>query len=151
MKIKLLHLIIFIAAIFSSVSTTARTKNDMLNELNQAAKISLSTLDKSGIYGLINKIEKCYSIPKKDNNENYKCIYLDVVGRYLEQVAIEELKVSQKPFFKDDQFGSRIGPVLGREGMDINEANVYIDYISTVLEKMVNEEIIRRSKMKEKK
>lgn len=133
--------LLLIVAVLFPFNALARTPENMANELEQAAKIAVTTLRTKGIYGLINNIEKCYSYPKKLSDQNFQCLYLDVAGKYLDRTASETFNVPQKPFFQDDQFGARIGPVLEKANMDLKGANKYMENVTTVIVKMVDARI----------
>jgi hypothetical protein len=122
-------------------ASTSRSMADMANELTQAPKIAIAVIRKRGILGLIKEISDCYKSGGKANEMLFKCVYLDIAARHIDQIAAEALHTSINPFFQDSKFGARIGPVLQEAHMDVDGANRYLRSISAAIRKIADAEL----------
>jgi uncharacterized OB-fold protein len=115
-----------------------RSKEEINADLLKAAKATVTVYRSSGISGLIGEIQDCY---KKSTNKYY-CIYLDVAAHSIDQsVVAANPRFPKTPYFADEQFGQRVGGVLVRAQITLEQANDYLATITSALNKLVLEQM----------
>ncbi len=117
-------------------SLKVRTLEENASDLNMAANDVVLAYRELGMAGLEIKIENCY----KENTEKlFYCVYQDVASRSIAQIMAISMSLRPDHFFSDENFGSRIGPVLGVAGMDMHSANYCLSIITPVIYKMIDD------------
>ncbi len=145
---KNLSISLVIMLMISATAWAARTGDDIQKDLNKAAKTSVEIYNKSGMAGLIGETEKCY-VNSKINK--FYCVYFDLASRHIDQIMVEAaakqgMTFPKTEFFDDELFGSRIGPVFANANMDMDKSNKYLQKMTPLVNKMVENYIYRKKK-----
>jgi len=99
-------------------------------ERSPIARLALDTVnsayDQGGLTSVKTVIQDCY----KDDLSGIYCIYMDTVGRQIDIAAVDSYKIPRDPHFEDDQFLARVGPPLVKAGLNMIEANAFLQKCS---------------------
>lgn len=70
-------------------------------------------------------------------------VYFDIASRYIDNLGTL-MGFPHDEFFSDDQFGERVGPIFIRAEMDMQQANSYLSEITPIINKLVNDRILKK-------
>jgi len=105
-------------------------------ELQEASRIAVDIYQSTGMAGLTAEVGNCY---KTDGQNKLNCIYLDLASRRIDQLFVESTGLPANEFFMDENFGSRIAPVLKNENMSMEQANYLLREITPSINKYVEQ------------
>jgi len=97
-------------------------------------------IEKSEKIYLAELVHNCYSNAKQNK---FYCVYLDLASRYIDQIMVEDaakngMNFPKTEFFDDELFGGRVGPVFEKANMDMNSSNEYLQNVTPIVNKMVD-------------
>ena len=122
-----------------SLLTQKVESNNIAADLVQAAKTAVATYQESGMTGLVGKTKECY---QKLSGKQFKCVYLDLASRRIDQIATVGTNFPPNIFFANEQFGSRIRPaLLGRANMSQEQANEYLRTSTPIINQLVEKQL----------
>jgi hypothetical protein len=132
---------LLISTLSSSANAQSRTAADVEKDLRKAAKTSVATYRSNGMSGLIGKTRECYK-----NLDKYKfyCVYFDLASRRIDQIFVAGMNFPPTEYFDDDEFGARVGPVFIRANMDMKQANKYLEELTPVINKLVEDNMRKK-------
>lgn len=141
----MINLIIVSSLLFSSFAQ-ARTAEDIVKELKKAARSSVAIYKSGGMSGLTDATQNCYS--KLDKYKFY-CVYLDIASRHIDQFMVEGaaqqgMRFPKNEFFDDEQFLQRVGGVFLKANMNMNQSNEYLDDMTPIINKLVEENLMKK-------
>lgn len=124
----------------------ARTEAEVKKDLLKAAKTAVTIYKQNGMAGLIEKTQSCYN-NKKTNG--FYCVYFDLASRHIDQLMIDDaaqqgMTFPKNEFFDDELFGGRISGVFKKANMDIDTSNEYLQSVTPVINKMVEDNMLRK-------
>jgi len=117
----------------------AQPNGNIATDLAQAAKTAVATYRESGMAGLVEETKECY---EKTSGKQFKCVYVDLASRRIDQLSIVGTKFPPNVFFANEQFGSRMqSALLGRANMSQEQANEYLRGMTPVVNQLIEKEI----------
>lgn len=109
------------APVLPERSAQVRTADEVQHDLINAIDSTIITYKQSGIWGLMEKVTKCYeSEPNK-----FFCVYLDASSKLFEN-SFRPPEFPAEEFFGDEAFHRRVAPIFIESRMDYDTANKYL-------------------------
>ncbi len=123
--------------------TLSKNKNKKRNEeaqqikrrIDNAVSHTMVIQKKSGALGVINAVKSCYKL----NPDFRNCIYMDVTGKYNEDLSNQVFGFPYNDYYMDNTFFPRIEKVLMKNGMKKDEAYKYLQMLVKPIAKRVQE------------
>lgn len=134
-KVALLIRVALTSTLTTVCFAQVQPNENVVTDVVQAAKTAVATYQESGMTGLIGKTKECY---QKLNGKQFKCVYLDLASRRIDQIATIGTNFPPNIFFANEQFGVRMkSALLGRANMNQEQANEYLRTITPVINQLV--------------
>ena len=116
----------------------ARSPAEVTKDLVKAADTAVLAYKETGMSGLIIKTQECY----EQNTKNlFYCVYIDLASRRIDQVFVESMNFPPNEFFSDEQFGSRVVPVLASANMNMDVSNKYLMIVTPEINSLVEKKL----------
>lgn len=135
-----LTLILTVLACGGAVAQSSSV-NKVLEDGARAARLTLATHRASGMSGLRVQSNDCY---RRLQADQFPCVYLDIASRYLDQGAVALYKFPPDEYFDDNQYFSRIGGVLAKANLNMEQANGFLAFITPAIVQELTLQINRK-------
>jgi hypothetical protein len=138
--------LLLLVVLLISVHAQARTKAEIQEDLIKATKTAVAVYRNNGMLGLIGKTKDCYGNVKINK---FYCVYLDLASRRIDQLMIaaaarEGINIQKTEFFDDELFMSRVVPVFIKANMDREGSKEYLDLLTPIINKLVEDNMLRK-------
>lgn len=133
-----LKLVVVIIGMFIASVSYAKSPKDVQKEVNEAVNAVYKIYKKNGMSGLITYTTQCY---EKTNNTEFRCVYIDLASRYIDQVMVEQLHFPPTEFYSDELFGPRIFAVFTNKNMNEDKSNEYLQAATPIVNKAVDKKL----------
>lgn len=138
-EIALLIRFAFVGAFATVCFAQAQANVNIAADVVEAAKTAIATYRESGMTGLIRKTKECY---QKLNGQQFKCVYLDLASRRIDQLSTVGTNFPPNIFFSNEQFGTRMkSALLESAKMSQEQANEYLQTTTPVINHLIEKQL----------
>ncbi len=120
-----------------------KNSSDVYKDMSNESSRALSIYRKNGMFGLVSKSDDCYNNIKINK---YRCLYFDIASIRIEQISGGGSKFPQTEYFTEEQFLSRAIVIFIKSGFTMELANEYLLNAKNIIDRMVDEAIIKSMK-----
>lgn len=116
----------------------AATPEEVLKSMQKATMVVLADYKTGGTSALVGEVQDCY---RRVPAQNFYCIYLDLAARHVVQIQPEKNLTPNASYFRDEIASNRVNNTLSEEKMDAEEAERYVNMVTSLINKIVDSSI----------
>jgi hypothetical protein len=130
--------ILVVLAVLGGQATLAQTRTpvDSIKEVTKASRLSISTIKKSGVSGLIEESKKCWG-----HTQRPYCLYLDMAARRTDEVFGATAKIPPHEYFERSAIKERSWNLIGGYIQDEDKKLEYLDTVESAVNQSIDFQI----------